>query len=202
MGRGFLSLASLFMCLALTACSTSTTQNTLPMQNTNDSYKEFKTAAGVIGGQFRPTGFETVDYSPENAVYYNFEPAWSWGKRGKTVVAGDDSRPTQQQFIYVSNDHGIMIQVNVIFSETELHPDLLGWGTVDNRTGHLASGGKVELVPQQSDTFLFSYGHALILVTSLGTTATSNISLVDLMKRERGFISDLTTFIKDHSPAP
>jgi hypothetical protein len=153
----------------------------------NQAYDWYDSLVRRLTKDFQsPTAERFMDY-PNNQVYYGFDPAMAWGKREKTIVDGDENKPSQYEFVYVSKRTEVVTIVNVIYIPKALEPDIVGFVGIPGREDKTTSGRKLKLNGDYSRTELFSYYHALFVLHSfpLDPTKASGDDLVQA-KRELG----------------
>jgi len=165
------------LCLLLTACSRSAAENqrtetsappTDPSVQVLARYAAFAELARDLPVSFQPPGFEILNYHPENAVYYGFDAEMAWGKRAKTVLFEDDSKPTQHEYLYMEQSTQIVSAVEIMFIPTPLEPDVIGFMSVPEQEAQISTGAAVQVRPPENFIEVFSYGHAVVLIQTFG----------------------------------
>jgi hypothetical protein len=139
------------------------------------SYDEFSQMKQEIFHALKPKGFSLFGNSPNDVEIYGFDADLAWGKRTKTVVANDDSKPSQFRYTFVTAQNDVAVVVQFMYTEVAGQKDVIGFMNIPAEEAEL--GGKtVQIVPPPESMELFMYNNVIVWLRAFPVQATQAAS--------------------------
>ncbi len=155
--------------------------------------------AKALPEKFRPDGFELIEFFPRYTTLYGFDPQMAWEKRQMTVVDGDQSKPSQVEYLYTSSDSRITIALVMMYISRPLEPDIVGFVSVPDRQGNAEEGSELSIRPPLTDVEIFSYGNAIVVLQAFPTTPDPDVKPMDLINEKKDLGLQLREFLDQQS---
>lgn len=153
-----------FLSLLLLLVSCSSPSSKVPAPATLISYEAFSQLRQEVAEGLKPPGFTRSVRSPDQE-FYSFDPDMAWGKRRTTIVAGDDSKPSQFRCTFLTEQNDIAVVVQFMYTEAVGGKDIIGYMRLPSEEAEV--DGKLITVTAPLDSIeLFAYHNLVVMVRS------------------------------------
>jgi hypothetical protein len=102
---------------------------------------------------------------------YGFGSDMAWGKRSRTVVAGDDSKPSQFRYTFVADQRDVAVVVQFMYTEVAGTKDVIGFMNLPGEEAEL-QGQPVTISPPPESIDLYMYHNLIVMLRAFPITAT------------------------------